>query len=310
VRGFGRHRARFAVAALALAPRTRWTYVGHVALAPLALAIRAARPRSRYWVAIHGVEVWKRLTLPERLGLRAATGINSVSRYTADRAAELHGLDASRIRILPNALDPEWRLADAASDGNGRRNGGSLTLLTVGRLKSVVQYKGVDTVIEALPRLVRELPTVRYVVVGDGDDRPRLEQLAARLGVADRVQFHGRLSEAELRRTFENCEVYVMPSRGEGFGVVYLEAMSLGKPVVGGAHGGAPEVVVDGVTGFLVEHGDVDLLADRLMLLLRDENLRRRMGETGRQRVEDQFTFPRFSENLTDILREVGAPES
>ncbi|MBI4507924.1 MAG: glycosyltransferase family 4 protein, partial [Chloroflexi bacterium] len=143
--------------------------------------------------------------------------------------------------------------------------------------------------------------------VGDGDDRPELERLAEESGVAQRVVFAGTKVGEELATYYRACDVFVMPSIKEGFGIVFLEAMAFGKPVVGGNHGGTPEAVQDGVTGFLVQYGDESALADRLSLLLRDAELRARMGEAGRRHVAAQYTFGHFSERLTGVLAEIYA---
>jgi glycosyltransferase involved in cell wall biosynthesis len=101
-----------------------------------------------------------------------------------------------------------------------------------------------------------------------------------------------------LVSAYDACDVFALPSRGEGFGLVFLEAMSRAKPVIGGAHGGIPDVIDDGVTGYLVQHGDLTQLADRLKTLLTDEPLRRSMGQRALERVRQDFTFECFSRNL------------
>jgi glycosyltransferase involved in cell wall biosynthesis len=302
VEGFGRRKGRLALAVLAAAPRVSRAYVAHPGLAPLALAPKLLRPASRYWVHAHGVEIWDRLPAATRLALGAATGIVAISRYTAERAATVQRIDPEKFRVLHNALDPDFApAAGATCDCAGRARRGA-SLLTVARLAASERYKGVDTTLRALPAVARAVPEVTYTVVGEGDDRPRLERLAADVGVGERVRFLGRVSEAALRASYRDCDVYVMPSGGEGFGVAFLEAMAFAKPCVGAASGGAPEVVVDGATGFLVPYGAVDALADRLVRLLGDGAARARMGEAGRRRVEEHFTFEHFRRRLTAIL--------
>jgi phosphatidylinositol alpha-1,6-mannosyltransferase len=179
---------------------------------------------------------------------------------------------------------------------------GSRLILTVARLLASEPGKGVDTVIRAMPRLVNFFTSLYYVVVGDGDARPALERLAAECGVAERVVFTGARETGSLRAYYEAADVFVMPSRQEGFGIVYLEAMAVGKPVVAAACGGAPEVVSEGETGFLVSYNDVAALETRLESLLADEGLRRRMGEAGRRKTETQYRLENFRRGLVALL--------
>jgi len=108
-----------------------------------------------------------------------------------------------------------------------------------------------------------------------------------------------------LAACYGHCELFALPSRGEGFGLVYLEAMACGKPVIGGAHGGAPEVIEDGKTGYLVAHGDAAQLATAMETLLDDATLRGEMGRRGKQRVENEFRFSVFAKSFRKILREL-----
>jgi phosphatidylinositol alpha-1,6-mannosyltransferase len=157
-------------------------------------------------------------------------------------------------------------------------------------------------VIKALPEVMKAVPDVFYVVVGEGDLQPRLEELARENAVRDRVIFAGAARLEQLKAYYSRADVYVMPSLQEGFGIVFLEAMAFGKPVIASEHGGAPEIVQDGVTGFLVKPGDLEALTAHLIQLLQDPALRARMGAAGRQRVEENFTFAHFEAGLTKIL--------
>src|SRR5262249_57554726 len=140
-------------------------------------------------------------------------------------------------------------------------------------------YKGVDYVIRALPLLLGRFPNLVYHVIGDGDDRPRLERLAVEHGVQAAVRFAGILPDADLLRHYAGATIYVMPSRGEGFGFVFLEAMAQGTPAIGGNVDATPEVIVDGVTGYLIDPTSPDAIAAAVARLLDDPPLPPRLAQ-------------------------------
>jgi glycosyltransferase involved in cell wall biosynthesis len=166
--------------------------------------------------------------------------------------------------------------------------------LTVSRLSRGDWAKGVDEVISALPAIRSTVPKVQYTVVGDGDDVSRLRGEARRHGVEDLVRFVGSVSDAELHGYLARSDVFVMPSRQEGFGIVFLEAMAYGKPVVARAHGGAPEVVLDGTTGILIRGEGPRHLVAALTTLLGRPSMRAAMGAAASHRVRSLFSYERF----------------
>lgn len=302
IRGFGRRKGRFVFAALRQARLARLVYINHPHLAPIGGTSRVLTRGGPYIVATYGIEVWSSLPAYRRICLERAQTVTTLSRFTAEKLTSVQRVNPRKVAVLPPALDPEFfardgRLNDSAASGFQKR-----VLLTVARLAASERYKGIETVFHAMPRVLRTVSDVFYTVVGDGDDRPRLERLAMDLGIANHVNFIGPKFGEDLAECYSACDVFVMPSSGEGFGLVFLEAMAFGKPVIGGNHGGTPDVVVDGVTGFLVEYGDVETLADRLIRLLKEDGLRRQMGEAGRRRVLENFTFEHFRKRLTAVL--------
>ncbi len=305
VRGFGRAKLRFLSSAVRLAlgwPRV--VVAAHPNLAPVAWSMQVLGPRLRVLVIAHGVEAWRPLLAFRRWSLRRADLILAPSMETARRLATVQRVPNEKIRRLPWGLDPSFH-SDVARASTSELPAGfprGRAVLTVGRLSRIDQYKGVDRLIEALPRLLPQIPDIHLVVVGEGDDRPRLEDLSKSLGLAERVHFLGELRPEALVACYSRCDVFAMPSHGEGFGIVFLEAMALGKPVVGGANGGTPEVVEDGVSGFLVPNGDSEQLAAALERLLTDVELRRQMGLRGRERVSSLYRFEAFQARLTQIL--------
>jgi phosphatidyl-myo-inositol dimannoside synthase len=298
--GFARNKAGLLAHLTLRARQTQLIFTSHVNLGPLALWMKMLQGRARYWVTVHGMEVWEPLPLARRAALRRADGVIAVSRHTAQTTAKVQQVAPGKIAVLSPALDP----CHAAPNGEPPQwpvPPGSRVLLTVARLLASEPGKGVDTVIRAMPRLLKSFPNLYYVVIGDGDGRPAIEKLAAECGVAARVLFPGSRS-GSLRSCYEAADVFVMPSRQEGFGIVYLEAMAAARPVVGAACGGSTEVVADGETGFLVNYGDVPALEARLAALLADDGLRKRLGEAGRRKTEQQHRFEQFRERLIGIL--------
>ena len=306
--GSERAKGRFAATALRAARRHgKLIVAGHPNLAPVVQGMRIAAPKMKSIVVAHGIEVWEPLPPLRRRALRRANLILTPTHDTANHLSAQQQVPRDRIRVLPWALDPDFEnLAVATAQSSLPMNyPAGRVILTVGRWQANERYKGMDTLITALPRLLHEWTDLQLVAVGDGDDREWLEQIAKSSGVQGHVHFYTGLSNAELAACYSACEIFALPSRGEGFGLVYLEAMARGKPVIGGAHGGAPEVIDDGKTGYLVQHGDVPQLATSIQTLLSDPELGREMGARGRERVNREFKFGVFAKSLKKILREL-----
>jgi len=309
ISGYAGSKFQFIRAALRAAGRNPELVLAlHPHLAPIVSAMKIRSPKFRSVVFTHGVEVWEPLGWPRIGALRNADLVLGPSRDTVQRLIDIQEIPCTRVRRLAWGLDPEFesRIASASSPAlphafpkNAR------SILTVGRWNSSEKYKGADTLISAWPRVLNTAPEASLILVGEGDDRPRLEQLACDLGVSESVQFLAGLTPDELFACYAHCEIFALPSKGEGFGLVFLEAMAHGKPVIGGAHGGIPDIVEDGVTGLLVQHGDVDGLARALESLLRDPALEKKMGARGKDRVKGKFSFAEFEKQLTANLARV-----
>lgn len=306
--GADRGKARFAVNAIRAARRNvKLVLAAHPNLAPIVRAVRLFAPGIKSIVCTHGIEVWEPLPPIRRSALCGATLVLAPSRATADHLISVQGVAKERVRVLPWALDPDFE-----TKASGRLRSTLPTdfpqgrvILCVGRWLASERYKGMDTLILAMPRLLLRWPDLQLVIVGSGDDLGWLEHIARDSGVQRHVHFLTGIPYDQLAACYEAAEIFALPSRGEGFGFVYLEAMAHGKPVIGGAHGGAPEVIKDGVTGYLVQHGDPVQLATSIDVLLSNPENARRMGEAGRQRVENEYRFNIFSKNFKKILRDL-----
>jgi phosphatidylinositol alpha-1,6-mannosyltransferase len=253
--------------------------------------------RSPYLLFLLGIEVWGDLTWDRRRALEGAAVRIAISEHTRRRARERHPW-LPAVDVLPLALE-ERALAGTVDSGLLERLGTGF-LLIVGRMSASERYKGHDEVLEAMPGVLARCPEARLVVAGGGDDRERLEGRAAALGLSGRAIFTGYVSEATLAELYRRSAAFVMPSRNEGFGLVYLEAMKAGRPCVAARGSAAEEIVADGETGLLVEPGP-EPLAAALTALLGDPARASRLGEAGRRRWQERLSFERFRETLATL---------
>lgn len=260
--------------------------------------------RAPYLIPLYGIEVWRPLSWDRSRALAKAAVKLSISGYTLERARPFCP-NLRDVIVLPLAL--EERAPAGEADPGLLERAGSGFLLIVGRMATTERYKGHDQILEALPGLLATRPDLRLVVAGDGDDRPRLEARAAELGVAPQVLFTGFVSEATLAELYRRCAVFAMPSRGEGFGLVYLEAMRAGRPCVAARASAAAEVVEDGETGLLVDQDDREDLAGALGRLLDEPDLARSLGEAGYRRWRDEFSTARFRGRMKPLLERLCA---
>lgn len=240
-------RVAFAAHALAAAGRGRWDVVfcGHLFLLPVA-AIAARLAGAPLWLQLHGIEAWR---APHSLACRLVKSVQlvtSVSRFTRERFLGWAALEPERVKVLPNTVEERF-IAKAQRDSHEGK-----VLLTVSRLSRAERYKGHDRVIESLPLLLSRHPGLRYLIAGDGDDRPRLEALALEHGVASSVEFLGHVPDDVLPALYRGADVFVMPSTGEGFGIVFLQALASGLPVIAGATDGSRDPLRDGREGTLL----------------------------------------------------------
>lgn len=286
----GRKKLACAWHVLRRARRVDRVICGHINLLGLARLAQRLSRRLEVWLVAHGTEVWRAFSAAEQEALRAATGILCVSDYTRrELAARCPGIDPGRLRVQPNALDPQFEAPLAA------RAGAPGAILTVSRLCRDDAYKGIDDLIRALPAIREKIPHACLTVIGDGDDRARLEALARDLAPGA-VTFAGRVSDAALREAFNTCQLFALPSRGEGFGLVYIEAMVHGKPCLAVAAAGAPEVV-DVRSGVIARPGDIaDIAAQASAALSRPWNT----GALHDRAAE--FSYSRFKARLSHAL--------
>ena len=305
--GFGRRKLAFLAAALRLASRKpKLIFAAHPNLAPVAAAMKAIARSAKAILGAHGIEVWRPLPLMRRWALRCADIVVAPSADTMVRLEKKQGVLRRKIRRLPWPLDPEFAelaaFADALAPPSGFPEG--QVILTVGRWAADERYKGADILMEAIAELAPDFPQVQLVLVGSGDDTARLKQHARNLAIEDRVHFVSGLSRLELARYYAAADIFALPSTGEGFGLVFLEAMAFGKPVIGTSIGGIPDVVKNGQDGLLVEPTKEGVSA-ALRSSISDQVLRNELGAQGKRKATTEFTFDNFQRRLFAIVNEI-----
>jgi phosphatidylinositol alpha-1,6-mannosyltransferase len=301
-----------------LVSRPDWWLFTH--LGPARITRKLPRAvRRPYAVFVHGIEVWAPELGPGRKEVLQDAALRIAnSTFTARRVEHTHGdigpVVACPLGLLPDAPHVARReTADttATTPDAGSRDIDAIiaaispnSALIVGRMDDAERYKGHDVLIEAWPHVLDRVPDAQLIVAGKGSDVARLQARAREFGVEKSVIFTGFVSDAALRRLRRAVSLFTMPSTGEGFGLVYLEAMRDRLPCIASTIDAAGDVVVNGETGFLVDPTDPGEVASAIVPLFEDPALRAAMGEAGFRRYEAQFTYERFRKRFLDIIEE------
>ncbi|MDJ0648115.1 MAG: glycosyltransferase family 4 protein [Xenococcaceae cyanobacterium MO_188.B19] len=260
-----------------------------------------------YITIAHGVEAWN-ITNPKRQrALQYADKILAVSNYTRERLLKEQDLDSSKVALLPNTFDcdrfnikpkPTHLLDKYQLKPN------QPIILTVNRLCSRESYRGYDYIIKALPQIKQKIPDVHYIIVGKGDDRDRLAKSIIQHNLEDSVTLAGFISDGELPAYYQLCDLFAMPSKLEGFGIVYLEALASGKPVLGGNQDGAVDALSQGELGVLVNPDNVEEIAEKIIAILNKSYSHPLLYQPKklREKVIQKFGIKEFQNNLSKQL--------
>lgn len=303
LRPFGKSRIIFLFKSVLKAARTGdILLLGSINLASIAFFTKIFNKNIRVVLFVHGDDVWndpryRKKKIYDEFFLKSVDCIASVSWFTARTMAREFNQPLGKFRLMPNATD---RIAPPLD-----RRPEEQRILAVCRLDAHDGGKNIDKLIQAMVHVSKLEPSALLEIAGDGILRPQLEQLAACTGVAPCVRFLGRVPDAQLREAYVRASVFALPSTKEGFGIVYLEAWQFGLPVICSKFGAPGEIVSDGEDGFAVDPGDVNELAAKILKLLKDPDLAKRLGENGRKKAEDKYSDRQFGENFKALMSEI-----
>lgn len=278
---------------------------GHINLYLIALCCFLIR--RKFIIIAHGIEVWENKNLFKNLVLARACKILSVSNFTKDKLVLIHNVKPDKIAVVFNCLDPYFvnSVKEKKFCSYKDKNDGFIKILSVCRLSSEEKYKGYDKVIKALSLVKKKLNNIKYVIVGasDKNEIKRLSELIKKNKLEDNVEFKGEVLDNELIDYYLSSDLFAMPSKGEGFGIVFLEALFCGLPVIAGNQDGSSDPLMNGELGILVDPDDIEKIADFIINLLTEK----KYGSDDykkllNKKVIENFGFEAFKENLVKNL--------
>lgn len=273
-------------------------FCGHINFLPLCVLL-GRLSRTPVWLQIHGIDAWQPLSPLQTRLMTSISRVLSVSEFTRQRFLTWSPVSPDRVKVLPNTYDEERFTLGAPSSRLLKRFGldGKKVLLTVGRLDARERYKGQDLIINIMPNLLERIPNLAFLIAGDGDDKERLEKLAKEKGLSKEVIFAGYVPHEELPDLYRTADLLVLAGFGEGFGIVLLEAMACGTPVIASSRDGSQEAVANGRLGAVVDPDETDALAQAIVEALATQKV-------NQEEVRRRFGFDAFAQRVANEIRE------
>ena len=271
--------------------------LAHINLIPIAIIAKILNPKIKIYLSIYGIEVWKKISWIKRKFIEKFIKIFSISSYTTKLFKNMNNMNEKSVFYLAPGINLQTQHCS-----NNPYMLNCFNILSVTRLDKNDDYKGVDSVIKTISFLIKKIPNLRYTIIGKGNDKERLEKLANDLNVLQYIEFKGFVENIEPY--YQYCDIFILPSKGEGFGIVYIEAMKYKKPCIACDEGGQTDVVLDNKTGYLCKYDDIECLGIKIIDLYKDEKKRKLLGENGYKYLLNNFTFEKFQKRLKDILND------
>lgn len=304
-KGYHGQKTTFGLAAIKEGLKADVIILSHAHLLLFALIIKRLKPSVRIVLFAHGIEIWNALAGWKKQML-SKTEIWAVSRYTADQIIHRHGIAASKIKVLNNCLDPYFKLSEPVSKpvtllAKYGLNRDQKVMLTICRLSSSEQYKGYDQVIECLEQVIKVYPDMAYLLVGRGDatELVRIQKLVVKFNLQKNVILTGFVPEDELVLHYQLGDVFVMPSKAEGFGLVFIEAAAYGCAVIGGNADGSRDALMDGELGTLLNPNDAAAMGEAIIVALQKE---RPDTKAIQELCYRTFGYRQYQEKVSNLL--------
>lgn len=287
--------------------KPKFIVCGHINIIPLAYILK--RVLGIDYISItYGIETWNITDSIKQKGLTLSKLIICISNYTKLKIQNQIPLEESKFFILPCAVDEKsFYINSKPKYLTDRYNVEDCkVVLTICRLDEREKYKGYDKIIKILSRVMAEVPKIKYVIGGTGNDIYRIKKLVNKLGLQDKVIITGFIPEKELVDYYNLCDVFAMPSKGEGFGIVFLEALACGKPVIAGNKDGSVEAVLNGEIGILVNPDDNDAIVNAIIKILKG-NIPKKLFDSNylRGMMLKKYGMGSFKNRVGELMEEL-----
>ena len=278
--------------------------VGHIHYGPVVQLIEKLFG-IKYWIITYGMEVWDLHKKSEMNALKKSSKVITISEFTRDKITDSTGIDSSKISLVPCAVN-DSRFSPDNTDDSIRANlkipKDAKVLLTVCRLESQEMFHSYDAVIDALVEIGHDAKDVHYILVGKGDDRARVENKINSLGISDRIHLVGYVDDEILPYYYTASDIFIMPSILEGFGIVYLEALVSGVPVIAGDRDGSKEAVFDERLGQLVDPYNANEVAQAIIQMVASLNQGHYRAEVIRKLVLERFSLSAYKSTVQELI--------
>lgn len=307
-KGYAEYKLRFILSAIREGKRSNKVILSHINLLPVGWVIKLISPKTELILFAHGIEVWEPLSWLKTKMLKSCDRFFAVSKYTAKKIEKIHSISSEHIEVLNNSLDPLLEILQTEqiifrSDLMRKKYGYSsddIIIFTLTRLNSTERYKGYDVVLESICNIVKKHPNVHYLIAGryDVEEKKNLEKKAKSLGVENNFKLAGYIPDEELVGHFTMSDVYVMPSRKEGFGIVFVEAMYYGIPVIAGNQDGSVDALLNGKLGTLVNPTNPIEVENAIKMIL----FEKRLNKVNKHLLIENFGYEAYKRSLVDLL--------
>ncbi len=306
--GFGKHRFKFLLAALKEGRKSQTVILSHVNLLLVGFMIRLISPKTKLVLIAHGIEVWNKLPRWKKMMLNQFDKILPVSEFTKNKMIDLYHFPEVKFAVINNCIDPFLPLPLSAQKPvhllkRYNFDFNDIILLTLTRIASKERYKGYDQVMKAVHDLKAQYPTIKYLMVGkyDRQEKNRIDAIIDRLNLKNHIVLAGFIPDEELAAHFSLANLYIMPSRKEGFGIVFIEAMFYGKPVIAGNMDGSVDALKNGAFGLLVNPTDQQQITDGI----REVILNKEKYIPKHEEVMAHFSYDVYKEKLWKIMEQI-----
>jgi phosphatidylinositol alpha-1,6-mannosyltransferase len=312
-KGFGSKRINFVFSSLFEGLLSDLVILAHINLAPIGVLIKKLKRKVPVILITHGIDVWYKLSKIKLEMIKCADNILSVSNFTKQRLIKNHNAPPQKISVFADTIDPYFTVPSSFEkpkylmdrlgiDENTK------VILTVSRLSSQERRKGYDKVIQTLPGVIKKIPDVIYIIVGKGnkDEVTRIKLLIKELGLNNNVILTDYVSDEELPDYYMLCDVFILPSGGEGFGIVFLEALACGKIVIAGNQDASSEVLKDGELGILINPDNICEIETAIInALKKDVPMRLNNGFYLKEKAFELYGFNAFKKQLSNTIKSV-----